>query len=287
MNAKRRAWTRIATCFTACGAMLCGTAALRAGMVAYYPLDGSANEVTGNNTDLSLYGNAGFGASVAPGLGQALTLDGDGDGAVGMNYQKVAGNNMTVSAWIYANDVEGDWDTIVKNWGQGVGGQFHLGLGQNLVNNLQNFLGSGAASIAVDPLPIQQWLHVAVVADAAGLQHRLYMNGIQVSSVAFNGTLAKGTATGLGIGVKPNNDGSAPSPIANAAGFWSGAIDDVAIFDQALTADQIALIYNAGLAGTPVGALGVPEPGTWALSLLAAMALGGRCLMLRRKRRSA
>jgi hypothetical protein len=250
-------------------------------MIAYYPFDGSANEATGNNTNLALFGDATFGASVAAGLGQALALDGDGDAAVGMNYQKIAGNNMTVSAWVYANDATGDWDTIVKNWGLSVGGQFHLGLGTNQADTLQNFLGNGTNATDAAPLPLQQWLHVAAVADAPAGQHRLYINGVQVASAAYAGVLTPGTATGLGVGAKPNNDGSAPSPVGNAAGFWSGSIDDVAIFDVPLSAQHLQLIYSSGLAGTPVGALGVPEPSSLALCVFVALAFGGRCLVRR------
>jgi Concanavalin A-like lectin/glucanases superfamily len=285
MNARRRASMTIATCLAVWGGVVLGETAVRAGLVAYYPFEGTANEATGNNTNLSLFGNAGFGPSVSPGLGQALALDGDGDAAIGQNFQKIAGNSMSAVAWVYANDVDGDWDTIVKNWGVSFGGQFHLGLGTNLEDNLQNYLGNGT-NAKDGALPLQQWVHVAFVADAAALQHRLYMNGVEVANVAYSGTLTKGSATGLGIGAKPNDDGSAPAAVDNAAGFWSGSIDDVALFDQALTANQIAQIYNAGLAGTPVGALGVPEPSSLALALVVAMALGSRCLALCWKRSS-
>ncbi len=41
----------------------------------------------------------------------------------------------------------------------------------------------------------------------------------------------------LGIGVKPNREGT--SPDAAFPGYWDGRIDELAIFNDALTAEEI------------------------------------------------
>ena len=80
----------------------------------------------------------------------------------------------------------------------------------------------------------------------------MYVNGDQVASTTYVGTLANKTtgATGIGIGVKPNTAGSAVS--AGAAGYWNGSIDDVAIFDHALTKSDIETIMTNALGGVQV-----------------------------------
>ncbi len=58
--------------------ILGGTAAadLNTGLIAYYPFDGDAQEITGKYVDGFLIGNAAFRNGV---IGQALYLDGVGD----------------------------------------------------------------------------------------------------------------------------------------------------------------------------------------------------------------
>src|SRR5690606_32603359 len=121
--------------------------------------------------------------------------------------------------WAYANSTDNAWGSIVKNWGAGATGRFHRGLGRTAENTLQNHLNTGPAT-ATDPFPLEQWVHTAFVADSAAGQHRLYMTGVVVATAAYAGTLVPGAATGLGIGVKPTDDGT--TTVSNAPGFWNG-----------------------------------------------------------------
>jgi hypothetical protein len=236
--------------------------AASAALVAYYPFNGNANEATGNNINLNLVGNAGFGSSVSPGLGSALALDGDGDGAIGSSFVKIAGNNMTAVAWANAASLDQEWNSIIKNWGQTVGGQFHFGLGTQAANTLQSIVAGATTLVAPTNFPTNEWAHVAFVVDAAALQHRLYINGAVVGTAAYTGTLGLGTATGLGIGYKPNDDGTVLA--TNGPGPWNGRLDDVGLFNEALSTAQIQQIYQNGLVGIPL----VPEPSSVGLLIV-------------------
>ncbi len=243
-----------------------------AALVGYYQFNGNANEATGNNINLNLVGNAGFGPSVNSGLGSALSVDGDGDGAIGPNYVKITTNNMTGVAWVNAESLAGDWNSIVKNWGQGVGGQFHFGLGSVAANTLQD-VANGASNVAAPTdLPANQWVHTAFVLDSVALQHRLYINGQLAATAAYTGTMGPGAATGLGIGHKPNDDGSALATGAGA-GPWNGRIDEVGLYNEALSAEQIQTIYQNGLAGRQLDGTSVPEPATLGGLLLSSITL--------------
>lgn len=242
--------------------IFCTAASARADLIGYYPLDGNADEQTGLNINLHLVGDATFVPSPLAGFGQALLLDGDGDGAIGANFVKLTGNDMTGMAWVYANDLSADWNTIIKNWGQSFGGQFHFGLGTLNNNTLQNFIGNGTNVTAATPIEAGQWYHAAFVVDSAALEHRLYLNGELIATAGYNGSLVPGDATGLGIGHKPNDDGS--DLAATGGGPWNGLIDDVGLFDEALSQAAIQGIYRRGLAGIPLGTE-VPEPATAAV----------------------
>ncbi|HEY3395012.1 MAG TPA: LamG-like jellyroll fold domain-containing protein [Lacipirellulaceae bacterium] len=215
----------------------------------HYPLNENADEATGNNIDLNLIGDTTFGSSVHPGMGPAMSFDGAGDGAIGQNFNKFTTNDVTVVAWAYAQSLNGDWNTIVKNWGQTVGGQFHLGLGNGAANTLQNHISGNGPVTATTDFPAGQWVHTAFVLDSVAGQHRLYLNGELLATAAYNGTLGPGTATGLGIGHKPNDDGSALDA-GGGPGPWNGRIDDVGMYNEALSLIQIREIYQDGLAGT-------------------------------------
>ena len=94
-------------------------------------------------------------------------------------------------------------------------------------------------------LPVNTWTHVAVTYDGAAL--RLYVNAAQVSSRAVTGAVVTSTGA-LRIG-------------GNAVWgeFFSGLIDDVRIYNRALTAPQIQADSV-----TPVGG-SAPAP-TWTIS---------------------
>src|SRR5690606_30710631 len=108
---------------------------------------------------------------------------------------------------------------------------------------------------------------------------RLYFNGQQVATGAYSGTLTPGTATGLGIGHKPNDDGTGIS--TNGPGGWNGLIDDVGIFDDALDEDAVLQIYQNGLQGIQLDGTMVPEPSSATIALAALAGLG----VARRRRR--
>lgn len=225
-----------------------GTAVTLPALHGYWPFNDNAEDASGNNVDLTLVGDATLGGSVSDGLGMALSLDGEGDGAIAADFVKVSGEDMTVVAWVHATSLTGDWNTIVKNWGQTVGGQFHLGLGANAANTVHSQISNGSVVTSADDFPTVAWVHVALVVDSASSEHRLYVNGELEDTVTYETPLAAGTATGLGVGVKPNDDGSAVTATA-AVGYWHGSIDEVGIYAEALTQEQLGFIRTRALAG--------------------------------------
>jgi hypothetical protein len=242
----------------------CVSQSASAALVGYWPFNGTAEEETNTNIDLTLVGDAGYGASVHSGLGQSLQL-GTAGGAIGQNFVKVTTDDLTIVAWAYADNLDDNWNTIIKNWGDSAGGQFHLGLGFTSTNRLQNFTPTGANVNATTDFPVGEWVHTAVVLDSVNFEHRLYMNGQPIRSVIYGGLLGPGNAniTGLGIGVKTNDSGSAVSnsqPPNPAQGYWHGRLDDVGIFNHAFTDAEILDLYEKGLMGIQLD--GTSEPPT-------------------------
>ncbi len=155
-------------------------------------------------------------------------------------------STMSLSVWVWA-DSRSTWASIVKNWGGSQSGQFHFGLDAES-GQLSDYLtmsGGGSASARETvPMPLGSWEHVAFVCD--GVAMRLYHNGAEVGSSAYDGTLVAPSMASLGIGVKLDDAGEAPG---SPAGYWHGKMDDLGIWGRALTPGEIYGIYQAGQAG--------------------------------------
>jgi hypothetical protein len=223
-------------------------------LIAYWNFDETTGWVADEFTGLALDGElANFPGDdsqwVAGLIGNAIrfTEPANAQYVIVRDYLKPT-NTMSVSAWVWA-DSRPNWAGIAKNWGQNVVGQFHFGLRENMgLLDVQLTDGSGKTIQAneTEMLPTGQWQHVAFVADGARV--RLYRNGAQVavSTNTYDGTLLTPPMSSIGIGLKTSDDGSVPS---NTPGYWHGKMDDLAIWNRALSADELFGIYRTGLAG--------------------------------------
>jgi Concanavalin A-like lectin/glucanases superfamily len=80
-------------------------------------------------------------------------------------------------------------------------------------------------------LKVGEWTHVAMVHD--GTNDQIFVNGILANQKATAGALNK-TKFPLGIGFDPIDN----------SGFFDGSMDDVMIFNKALSAAEIAALYD-------------------------------------------
>ncbi len=94
------------------------------------------------------------------------------------------------------------------------------------------------------------WYHVVVTYD--GTTEKMYTNGVQAASASSPGYVIDPT-TPLIIGNGPEVSGAGGSA-------WDGAIDDVAIYPQALSVSQVAAHYAAASSGTYVSTVQADSP---------------------------
>jgi len=101
------------------------------------------------------------------------------------------------------------------------------------------------------------WTHIAATLDGGTGTMNIYTNGVlaaqTVTPIRPFGALSPGNSSGIGIGNL--NDGLNNFP-------FTGDIDELALYNRALTATEVQTIYNAGSAGkcAPAtgGSTGVP-----------------------------
>jgi hypothetical protein len=220
---------------------------------AYYPMepagDGShLRDVTVYRNDARIY----FGNAVesvwAPGkVGLAFAMGGPAQQtyAVAADYPQAEGDQLSVAAWVTARS-RPRWGSIAKNWaGSDQWGQFHFGLygdSGELEAHIQDSSGQEMTVKDAVPIPLNVWHHVAFVADDATL--RLYRNGVEVSSTPYRQLKRDPRIRALAIGTKLNLRADAPD--SHDFNMWDGRLDELAIFNHALTAAEIRELYELG-----------------------------------------
>jgi len=205
------------------------------GMVGWWPGDGDASDIVGGNNGVMQNGAA-FGAGE---VRQAFRLDGINDYVEVANAAALNPGRITVDAWINPVAPQGtDYSPIVKKTGPGLVLGYALEFHGPGVMFWVYVNGAWRASALSGAVPTGQWTHVAGVYDGQAV--RLYVNGAALGG----GTAVAGSITAA---TNPLNIGRDPSnPTVR---FYHGLIDEVEIFDRALSAAEVAAIYNAGSAG--------------------------------------
>lgn len=180
-------------------------------------------------------------------VGTALRLGGPALQRYGVvpDYKKSESDCISVVAWVWAAS-RPRFASIAKNWAIEDHGQFHFGLHYD-VGTLEVHIDdeSGASILVTDqaPLPLNEWNHVAFVADGDHL--RLYRNGVEVGAAACNGLNLNPLVKTLGIGVKLNVSANTPAARGDEC-IWDGRLDELAVFNHALAPEQIRQLFDLG-----------------------------------------
>jgi CSLREA domain-containing protein len=205
-------------------------------MVAWYPSDGNANDIRGGNHG-ALQGNTTF----APGMvSQTFRLDGNGDRVVVGNSTALRLQDFTIDAWIGRAS-----STVVTNDGRpgAVAGTFFAygnggyGFGIDQTTN-RLFLThvENSAVFSTGTITDTNFHHVAVT--RSGGTVTFYIDGVASGTVSYNPTFTFTTAAA--IGARGDTD------LQNA---FFGDIDELEIFNRALSQSEVQAIVNAGSAG--------------------------------------
>jgi hypothetical protein len=215
------------------------------GLVAYYSMRSSSTTIhdeRGTNDATAVNGVA---FSSADGVvGNGANFDGANDYAVlpvGMATALSAGA-MTLSAWVKPDDYDAS-NTILKNWGQSVAGAFHWDLNaqkSTIYISQSNGVVKGPVT-TTSTIAATAWTHLVAV--ASGTHIDLYINGAKNgTSVSYDGTM-KTSFAHTNIGAKPGDSGTVAT--ANQE-YFDGALDEIRIYDRALSLDEITQLYRMG-----------------------------------------
>ena len=207
----------------------------------------SGNNLT-NDGDVSYAAGGQFGG--------ALSLDGDGDMLTGNPFSAVPTGNeqYSLSAWVKTTT---DGSRGIVGWGEFANtldsNAFRLGDTDKLNNY---WWGVGMELVSPVNLLDDNWHHVASTYD--GTTATLWVDGGSIGSTTPGVIASQATNFSIGRTCPPCGGGE----------FFNGLLDDVAIFDYALSSDQITALHTG--ANTPGN---LPEPSTGLLVVIALASL--------------
>lgn len=159
-----------------------------------------------------------------------------------------SGKKFSFEAWakIPSSGFDGGGAVVAK--GQGGGGeQFACDLAGGSYRFFVWNGGSTAAFVAQSSVaPNDTWQHLVGVFDQSQGLMKLYVNGVQAASTTPPLTLVS-TTHEVSVGARKNSGSSAYD--LNLL----GKVDEVALYNRALTAAEITAHYNAAFANSPTG----------------------------------
>ena len=207
-----------------------------AGLVGLWKGDGDTRDSVGTNNG-SLVGNVTYSNGE---VGQAFNFSAVGNQVtIPTSGFPVGTNDRTVECWVYINSfIPGAESTFAFYGTAGVdGGCYALGANPDDQRLYFSQWGSGIFGPA---LTTSQWYHVAVTSE--GTNTTLYLNGTNIAS----GYLPFNTPAGTQLFI-----GGVSGP--DITRQMIGLVDEVSIYNRALSQPEIQAIYNAGSAGKCTG----------------------------------
>ncbi|MGZ5482374.1 MAG: beta strand repeat-containing protein [Pyrinomonadaceae bacterium] len=210
------------------------------GMLAWYPGDGNANDIQGPTFE---NGTLQGGATFATGkVNQAFSFGGGSNDGVLTSLTLNYSNGATLDAWIKTSDSEAG--AVVSDGG---GSSGNNGMGLFVESGQVKLYGSNGAGlnfvVTGTNVADSNWHHIAGTwtGTTAPNDVKLYVDGVEV---------ATGTAVAtVGDGMVPFSIGGDPAPPSVDFNNFNGLIDEVEIFNTAVSAPDIVAIYNASFAG--------------------------------------
>ena len=226
-----------------------GLADVSAGLVAYYPFNGNANDESGNGNHGTVHGAAVLTDDRFGNSDSAYNFDGVDDYiSLGDPPALQIISDLTITCWIY-NEYDGNKiDHIVGRRAAGCG-LVGYQIGRNSGNGFSFTAGGYREIHSGITIPDDQWFFIAVVFNDVANTVDFYANDQKSLGV---GASDLGNPANADIQIGQANDCSSST-------IFDGIIDDVRFYDRALSSSEIQEIQDmtvvcpSGVTGLDVG----------------------------------
>jgi len=228
----------------------------QAAMVGHWTFDETsgaqaANNVPGGNDAVNTGGGISWVAGV---VGNAVRLDGASSTGHDLRIDSIAqmsgAERLTISLWMKPAASQTGFTNykgvvMTREVADSSGANRNWGIGYQAQSIIDSRISNRQLDSSADLGTKEIWYHVALVWDGTAGTHKLYVNGqANPSSGAATTATSIASSGAWYVGWDPSNRNR----------HFRGAIDDLAIWNDALTATDIDAVYNAGLVGTNAAA---------------------------------
>jgi hypothetical protein len=214
-----------------------------AGLVGDFPLDSLAGGKAVNRADAAKSGQASDNPELVAGReGNAVKLNGENNLSLPLgNFDRF--QPFSLALWMNTPDVKSRAVVIHRSmaWTDAGSRGYQLLIEDGkLTASLIHFWPGDAISIAArEPVPLNQWTHVAITYDgssrASGLA--LYINGRRAPTDVIRDHLTKNITGG-------GNDNLTVGQRFRDRGFKNGLVDEIKVFDRALTPPEVGQLHD-------------------------------------------
>jgi hypothetical protein len=228
------------------------------GLIAYFPFEGNADDSTGNGNNGTVYG-ATFAADRFGNTNSAYSFDGTDDYIdLGSTLGFTDGDSISISAWVKVDTISPDIAQIVSNYDRTLTKGIMLDTYNNTGSYLGNFRAHNVrfnnnyfARISANPPDTESWYHLVGVFKGDGTTY-LYVNNTEEINTFFDGTINSSSHfsdKNFVIGRQAH--------YSSQERFFNGLIDDVRIYNRALTKAEVETLFlDGGWAAYSIGDTG-------------------------------
>jgi hypothetical protein len=205
------------------------------GLIGWWKFDETSGNIAYDSSGNGNDGNLTNGPSWTSGkIGGALSFDGVNDIVNVPTIQNVDGGGITFSAWIKPTHFDSrDYPHIIGGAGVNLHGLGPAYIPSNKKGAVSFYLSTSAdGQVNTRIVPLLSWSHVSAISN--GATHLIFWNGIEeqqsskITALLGNSPLSIGGITG------------------GSDYIWLGLIDDVRIYDRALSAAEVQALYQLG-----------------------------------------
>lgn len=213
---------------------------LRNGLIGYYRMDGDANDASGNNAHGAVQGNAVLVPDRFGVANRAFSLAAGGKIFANIPNIPVGAADRTISVWAKWSGLSFVNAAHVANWGStGSGELFGVGVFKNNEWYTFGFDEPNGYDLSSTVVADTQWHHIVGMYQSGVM--KVYVDGTLKAS---NPKVLNTIFTYLFIGNRPDEPNDS---------YFTGSVDEVRIYNRAISDAEVTAIYNGDLSVANVG----------------------------------
>ncbi len=206
---------------------------MRQGLIAYYPFDGNISDLSGNGNTGT---NNGATYNLSGKVGGAYRFDGN-DYINVPNSASLNPSNLTVSVWVNANSVNQFGEFLTKRADSDYGAWILYGGSLASGGNFESSVYHSSCGFATrsqltsgGSIQAATWYLVSFTTNSTDLS--IYVNGNLSSTVSYSQSVCTGRTDSIRLGT------------GCCGRYFTGLMDEVAIWNRSLSANEIMQLYN-------------------------------------------